>query len=191
MSNTDSGIEKVTYNPPSEHSDGFIAFTFDGKKLSAAIRMVDKEDAIGQWSVSEPAVIFVDKKIGIGFIKYLCEHELLERHLDKNYGIPWDPYAHSLAEEFEHREFRKSHPESEWHQYSRQVKQVSHMNEGGKVSRKVNLERAFELLADRRRQLAWSERGLNSIVQKQTNQRELTKFSRELKKAVDKKLREE
>jgi len=165
--NRDSGISDITYMPPNEDKEGYIEFKFDGHKISGAIRLVDKEDSIGQWSTSGRPIVFLDKKIGIGWIKYLSLHELLERFLQNRYNIPWQPYGHLISDEIERREFLKSHPKSEWEQYSKQVKQVSRMNQGGKLgSKRANLERAFEVLAEKRRQLTWAERGLDGIVQK-------------------------
>ena len=154
LSNMQSGISDVTYVPPNENQEGSIQFEWDGHRLSGAIRLVDKEDSIGQWSTSGRPIVFLDKKIGVGWIKYLSMHELLERFLQNYYNIPWDPFGHLISETVERREFLKSHPKSEWDQYSRQVQQVYQMNAGGKTGRNnVNLQRAFEILAEKRRQM--------------------------------------
>jgi hypothetical protein len=189
LSNMESGIENVTYIPPNENQDGYIEFTWDGHKLQGAIRLVDKEDAIGQWSTSGRPIVFLDKKLGIGFIKYCAEHELIERFLQTHYNIPWDPFGHLLAEHFEMAEYLKSHPKSEWDQYSTQVRQLSRMNAGGKTGHdKANLEKAFELLHHKQKILKWQSRGLDSIGQTRADKIEYAMFAKKLKEVIDKKL---
>jgi hypothetical protein len=190
MSNNESGITDLTYVPPADSKDGYISFVFDGEQVASRIRLVDKEQNIGQWAVGEP-VVFLDKKIGIGWIKYLSLHETLESYLEKRYGIDWNPYGHLLAEQIEHREFRKTHPESEWKLYDKQVRQVAHMNAGGKIGgSKINLQRAFDILAQRRRAINWQERGLNSVVQQRTQQIENKDFGRHLRDTINRHLQE-
>ena len=157
--NKESGITCLEYKPPTVDKEGEISFRFCGKPVQSKIRMVDKERNVGQWSVTDPTV-FVDKKIGIGFIRFLSLHEALESYLQKKLGINWQPYGHLLAEAMEHREFLKGHLESEWKLYDKQVRQVAHMNiAGSKMGGARNeLKKAFEILAENRAQHA-SENG--------------------------------
>ena len=153
--NKESGITNLEYKPPTIDHDGEIAFDFEGEKVYSKIRLVDKEKNIGQWSVTEPTV-YLDKKIGIGWIRYLSLHEALESYLQKHYNINWQPFGHLLAEAIEHREFLKRHPESEWKLYDKQVRQVAHMNlTGGKANNiKLDLRRAFQIFTEKKNQLS-------------------------------------
>lgn len=191
LSNMESGVTDITYTPPTEDQDGFLEFKWCGHKISGAIRLVDREDSIAQWSTEGRPVAFVDKKLGAGWIKYCVLHELLERFLQNHYNIPWQRGGHTISEEVERREMLKGHSPQEYAQYDKQVAQISRMNAGAKVGKKVDLERAFELLAQKRRQLAWQDRGISGILHKQTDRRELAGFQKQLKNSIDKRLAEE
>ena len=91
ISNKESGISNFEYSPPTVDTDGKISFMFDGDKISSKIRLVDKEKNIGQWSQNENAV-YLDRKIGVGWIRYLSLHEALEGYLQKKYKLPWNPF---------------------------------------------------------------------------------------------------
>jgi hypothetical protein len=155
INNNESGITDFEYSPPTVDTDGQISFTFDGDKISSKIKLEDKEKNIGQWSQNEN-VVYLDQKIGVGWIRFLGLHEALEGYLQKKYKLPWNPFGHAIAEAVEHRFFIESgRPESEWKSYDKQVRQVAHMNQGGKIGiSRINLKRAFELLAEKRKQFS-------------------------------------
>lgn len=185
--NNESGISNITYLPPSD-KEGYIEFNWGGHKLSGSIVLVDKEDNIGQWSPTGKPVVYLDKKLGVGFIKYCAIHELLERFFQNKLNLPWDTVGHNLAEEIERREYSKSH--DDWDLYSKQVRQISRMNMGGKTGRKIDLKKAFAKLSEKQRELKWHERGLDSILMKQTAEEERKMFSAQLKKALKRHLKE-
>jgi hypothetical protein len=69
---------------------------------------------------------------------------------------------------------------------------------GGKTGHdKIDLTRAFELLAEKRKALQkqeiplkWQERAYSGILKKQTDSKELANFRKQLKKSINKHLPE-
>jgi hypothetical protein len=189
--NNETGLTDVTYTAPTLDKDGFISFNFGSDVVQDVVKLVPREQSIGQWDINKP-IVYIDNKVPMIWQKSLSVHEALERHLQKKYGIPWQSGGHLISDQVEKRLFLQSRSLKEWNEYTRTVRFFGEMNRaGGKTGRdRIDLARAFEILAEKRRQLSWSGRGLDSIVQKQTDRRELTKFSKELKNAIDKKLGE-
>lgn len=143
-----SGVTAVTYEPPFEGKEGSISFFFSGDMISNTIKVVDKNSRVGQFDVLQP-VVYVSSDVPAKWLRYLAIHESLEAQFVKKYKID-ENSAHTLAEEIELREFLKSHPIHEWKRYEATCKFV-HKLDGGKVSKKVELERAFALLAQSKR----------------------------------------
>jgi hypothetical protein len=180
-----SGISNVSFTAPISDRDGKISFVFDGTRINNSIRIVQKDERVGQWDLLGN-ILYVDDDLPSKWLKYIAVHESVEAYLSKKYKLNPDAEAHTLAEDIEHRFFlQQGHLENEWAQYSKTCKFVSKLNAGGKVSRKVNLQRAYDLLARKRKQLNWQERGLNSIVQKQSQSIENQEFGEHLRKTID------
>jgi hypothetical protein len=190
LRNKATGITDLTYIGPTLEKPGYISFNMLGEPVEAKIQLVDSIDNVAQWGVNN-SVVYLDKKVPMPYQKYLSCHELIEQTLERKYGIPWNPYGHAAAEELEKRLFRQSHPEREWKNYSKFVKTIYEMNRaGGKTGhKKTDLARAFELLAEKRRQLKWAERGIDSVVRSKADRLEHAEFSRDLKRSIDRHLR--
>lgn len=184
-----SGISAITYVPPAEGKDGKISFLFDGTQISNTIVVVPKNERVGQFDLLKNAV-YVDDDVAQKWIKYLSIHESIERYLKLKYDLNENAEGHVLANDIEKREFLKSHPLSEWRQYDKTVKFVSHLNSasGGKATREVDLHRAYELLDKKRRQLLWATKGIDSVVKKRSDDYEEEDFAKQLKRSIAKKL---
>ena len=88
----------------------------------------------------------------IELIGYLALHEVLEGLLKRKSKLPLNPLG-TLAEAVENRFFIEAgRPESEWKLYDKQVRQVAHMNQGGKIGiSRMHLKKAFEILAEKKK----------------------------------------
>ena len=182
-------ITDMEYTPPTEDKPGKISFKFDGKQISNYIQLVDRNANVGNFDVFKNTV-YIDNTVAHKYIQSLALHESLERYF-RELGLNEFGPGHLLAEDLEKQAFLKSgHDQKEWENYSKLVEFVHRIASGGKIS-DLKLERAYALLAQRQRQLKWQSRGLDSIVQKQTEAREQKAFGKDLKKIIDRKLREE
>jgi hypothetical protein len=151
-----SGISDVNFTAPTQGSDGKISFNFDGTRINNLIRIVQKDERVGQWDLLGN-ILYVDDNLPSKWLKYIAVHESVEAYLSKKYKLNPDEEAHTLAEDIEHRFFlQQGHGENEWNQYSKTCKFVSKLNAGGKVGRKVSLRRAYGLLAQKRRLLEFA-----------------------------------
>jgi hypothetical protein len=148
-----SGISDVSFTAPSDRQEGQISFIFDGARISNSIRMVQRDERVGQWDLLGN-VLYVDDDLPSKWLKYISVHESIESYLAKKYKLNPDSEAHTLAEDIEHRFFlQQGHSENEWIDYSKTCKFVSTLVSGGKVSGRVSLLRAYDLFFHRRRRL--------------------------------------
>jgi hypothetical protein len=185
--NNATGISDVTYSAPALDKDGSVSFNFGSDVVQAVVKLVPREEAIGQWDINKP-IVYLDNKVPMPWQKSLAIHEALERHLEKKYGIPWNEGGHLIADEVEKRLFLQSRSLKEWKDYTKTVRFFSEMNRaGGKTGHdKVDLEKAFDLLSQKQRSLKWQERGLNSILAKETEALEAKEFGDILRGSIDK-----
>jgi hypothetical protein len=142
-------VTHVKYTPPTLlDNKGHISFLFDRRKLSAPIVLVDRNPKVAQWGIKPTDPIYIDKQLGIGFVKSVSIHEVIERYLQEHYNIPWQPHGHAIAEWAEHKYCRAMHPESDWNKENANVNFIAKSSAGGKLN--VNpavLHTAFRLLS--------------------------------------------
>jgi hypothetical protein len=172
--NNETGLTDVTYTAPTLEKDGMISFNFGSDIVQDVVKLVSREQSIGQWDINKP-IVYLDNKVPMIWQKSLSVHEALERHLEKKYGIPWQSGGHLISDQVEKRLFLQSRSLREWNEYSRTVRFFGEMNRtGGKTGHdKIDLTRAFELLAEKRKALQkqeiplkWQERAYSGILKK-------------------------
>lgn len=83
--------------------DGFISFSYDGRKIKYKVVVKKHEKWVGSWSKKRPIVYVDDDLKGISR-KAVALHEAVERYITLTYGFEEDRESHLIALQKE-REF--------------------------------------------------------------------------------------
>jgi hypothetical protein len=184
-------IANIEYTEPSLDKPGTISLNFDNVHLSSYIQLIDKLEQVGQWDRFKNTV-YLDSTTPKPFIRSCAIHEILEAYFKKKLGLDEFGPGHTLSNAFEKAVFLKGgRTEADWKTYDKYVEFIHRIASAGGKRQDKSLERAFNLLSQRQRAIKWQDAGLQSIIRKQAQAREERAFGRDLKRILERKLKEE